>query len=276
MRLDRTAAGLALTALAVLHMPSGGDVLRFGPAIALADQDGNGGEGHGGGEGNQGGQGDQGGNGSGGGAGNGGSSGEGEQGGNGNGNGGGQGGQGGEGQGGGAGGQHGSGSDDDDDDDGSVSSVPATGTPPEPAFTQPESRGDVVPDEILVMVDAREALPSGLLASGFRVVETRRLPALDLSVTRLRLPRGLTPEAARALLLQRYPGLLVDLHNLYHPAAGEPFSAPDSAMRRIDWFAVPADCPGPAGAGTIAIRPDKVARAGMGERCPRISPLLAV
>lgn len=260
MRVDRTLAGVALGVLAAVHLPrpgpwlAPGPWLTPGPPVALADSGGEGGEGGNGEGGSNSGSGGEGGDG-------GGSGGSGSDGG---------GGEGGEGGGSDDGGSDDGGSDDGggaSQDDGGSDTVaaPSSGTVADAAFTRPDGRGDVVPDEILVMVDARAVLPETLLDGGFHVLETRSLAALGLSITRLRLPRGMSPETARAVLLRRYPGLVVDLHRLYRPAAGEPLTAPDGAWRQIGWSPELASCPGVV-VGMIDTAIDGATRAGMGGR----------
>jgi subtilisin family serine protease len=77
---------------------------------------------------------------------------------------------------------------------------------------------------------------------GFVLLNERRLASLDLTITRLRVPRQMTARAARRLLADRYPGALVDLNSLYRPQGQLVLPPPDYPARLIGWGRVPGDC----------------------------------
>jgi minor extracellular protease Epr len=77
---------------------------------------------------------------------------------------------------------------------------------------------------------------------GFVLLDERQLSSLDLTLTRLRVPRTMTALAARRLLASRFPGIAVDLNALYRPQGTLVLPPPDYPSKLIDWGPVPADC----------------------------------
>jgi minor extracellular protease Epr len=83
-------------------------------------------------------------------------------------------------------------------------------------------------------------LPAGRL--GFVLLDERRLPALNLTLTRLRVPRAMTEPAARQLLASRFPRISVDVNALYRPEGTLLLPPPDYPTKLIGWGPVPATC----------------------------------
>src|SRR5262249_15356103 len=77
---------------------------------------------------------------------------------------------------------------------------------------------------------------------GFVLLDERRLPSLNLTLARLRVPRAMTAPAARRGLASRFPGIAVDLNALYRPEGILTLSPPDYPVRLVGWGQVPADC----------------------------------
>jgi hypothetical protein len=146
---------------------------------------------------------------------------------------------------------------------GAILSAPAPAVPP--SFSPPTGRGDVVPNEVVVAADRRTTLPADLLEGSIEAIEQRDLPALGLTVVRLRLPQGMDPETARRRLQERHPDLIVDLHRLYRPAEGQPLTAPDGAMRQIGWSSALSACAVPA-IGLVDTAIDAATSAALGGR----------
>jgi hypothetical protein len=97
-----------------------------------------------------------------------------------------------------------------------------------------------------VVLDERGGVLASAESLGFRFIEERRLPALDLSILVLQTPSGLAPGRAIALLHGRLPQLIADRNNLYTPFEPETaqilsLPAPHYARRMINW-AGSTDC----------------------------------
>src|SRR5262245_34714175 len=87
--------------------------------------------------------------------------------------------------------------------------------PAKRAAASPDAPGraghDFVADEVVVAnIDGKVRTAIGRL--GFVLLAERRLPSLDLTLARLRVPRAMTAPAARTLLASRFPGIEVDLN----------------------------------------------------------------
>lgn len=127
-----------------------------------------------------------------------------------------------------------------------------TGTPASPATTKrpgsiptaavPERSGhDFVAGEVVVANMADETkLAAGRL--GFVLLDERRLPALKLTLARLRVPRAMTAPAARRLLASRFPGISVDVNALYRAQGTLVLPPPDYPAKLIGWGPIPAAC----------------------------------
>jgi hypothetical protein len=102
-------------------------------------------------------------------------------------------------------GNSGKGNDEDDDDAAAVRQDE----------TDAERDGrDYVPDEVVV-ANLGEDAKSDIGSLGFVVLDEQQLASLDLTITRVRVPRRMRAPAARTLLATRYPGILVDLNAIY-------------------------------------------------------------
>jgi subtilisin family serine protease len=77
---------------------------------------------------------------------------------------------------------------------------------------------------------------------GFIILAEHQLAFLDLTITRVRVPRQMTAPAARTWLASRYPGILVDLNALYRPQGQLALPRPDYAAKLIGWGEVPDTC----------------------------------
>ncbi len=120
---------------------------------------------------------------------------------------------------------------------------PASGTPASPAAeTAVERNGrDFVPDELVVANLSRDAR-SGIGRLGFVVLDEQRLASLDLTITRLRVPRQMSAPAARTLLAARFPGVLVELNAVYRPQGQLVLPPPDYPAKLIGWGQAPEAC----------------------------------
>jgi hypothetical protein len=113
-----------------------------------------------------------------------------------------------------------------------------------PAGTTPKAeRGghDFVAGEVVVANIGGE-IRTAIDRLGFVLLDERQLASLDLTLTRLQVPRGMTAQAARHLLASRFPGIAVDLNALYRPQGTLILPAPDYPARLIGWGQVPTDC----------------------------------
>ncbi len=82
---------------------------------------------------------------------------------------------------------------------------------------------------------------------GYSVIERRSLVALGLTVTRLRLPAGVSPLAGRQQLEKAFPQLMFDVNSLYQPQGDLSLPAPSYPRRLIGWGPSSPDC----GAGRL-------------------------
>jgi hypothetical protein len=92
----------------------------------------------------------------------------------------------------------------------------------------------------VVVLGERPDILSKAEGLGFHLIESRRLPALGLSILALRTPAGLVPGQAIALLRSHLPGLVADVNSLYTPFEPEAaqiisLPAPDYARHMINW-----------------------------------------
>ncbi|MDP6574248.1 MAG: S8 family serine peptidase [Rhodospirillales bacterium] len=76
--------------------------------------------------------------------------------------------------------------------------------------------------EILV-ANPPQGFENSIGSLGFRITERTRLPELDFSVYRLKLPRGTTVKQARRLLAAEYPGISVDANHYFQAQARPEF-----------------------------------------------------
>lgn len=110
--------------------------------------------------------------------------------------------------------------------------------------------GDLMPSEVLVVDGGPDSLEQ-LRQLGFKLIEQRELPALHLSVLRLRTPGNLDSLRGLALLQTAMPELIADVDALYQPYLGQGADLPqtelatlpgiDYAWRLIGWTGGP-DC----------------------------------
>jgi len=110
-----------------------------------------------------------------------------------------------------------------------------------PTAAPGRSGHDFVAGEIVVanMAD-KTKLAAGRL--GFVLLDERRLPALKLTLARLRVPRAMTEPAARRLLASRFPGISVDVNALYRPQGTLVLPLPYYPAKLIGWGPVPGAC----------------------------------
>jgi hypothetical protein len=74
--------------------------------------------------------------------------------------------------------------------------------------------------------DEDDAAKSDIGRFGLVVLDEQQLASLDLTITRVRVPRRMTAPAARTLLATQYPGVLVDLNAIYRQQAACFWSRP--------------------------------------------------
>jgi hypothetical protein len=112
-----------------------------------------------------------------------------------------------------------SGKGNDEDDDAAAARQAA-------AATETERNGrDYVPGEVVV-ANLGDDAKSDIGRFGFVVLDEQQLASLDLTITRVRVPRRMTAPAARTLLATQYPGVLVDLNAIYRQQAACFWSRP--------------------------------------------------
>jgi minor extracellular protease Epr len=100
---------------------------------------------------------------------------------------------------------------------------------------------DFVADEVLV-ANMGGKVKAAVGRLGFLLLDERRLPSLDFTLTRLRVPRAMTAPTARRLLASRFAGIAVDLNTLYRPQGALALPPPDYPAKLIGWGHVSADC----------------------------------
>ena len=101
--------------------------------------------------------------------------------------------------------------------------------------------GGFVADEVVV-VDRDAQFLERLGRIGYEVIDRRMLGSLGISVARLRIPAGLTPDDARTQLQQMDPSVAVDVNALYQPQAQVTLPAPAYPHRLIGWNDAGDDC----------------------------------
>ena len=147
---------------------------------------------------------------------------------------------------GGASGQHdnkgkgtgaGSGSSEGDEGEDAAAAPQASGA----AGVSERSGRDYVPDEVVV-ANLEDDAKTDIGNLGFVVLDEQQLASLDLTITRLRVPRQMTAPAARTLLASRYPGILVDVNAIYRPQGQLSLPPPDYPARLIGWGHASAGC----------------------------------
>lgn len=176
-----------------------------------------------------------------------------------------------------------------------------------PSSRQAPRIADQPPDQLaepgeLLVTNPPQGFIGVVEGMGFAVVETARLEQLDMDVVRLRVPNGSTVPQARQTLAARFPGVTIDVHQIYQtqarsenetqtarPIAGWPPSTdscgagirmgqidapvdtthPALKGQRIDFrsFHTPSRQPGPADHGT-AIAAMLVGKASWGGLLP--------
>ena len=123
-----------------------------------------------------------------------------------------------------------------------LAAAPVTANRARARQAAPERSGrDFVADEIVV-AHLRGDAGTAMGGLGFVLLNERQLASLGLTIARLRVPRQMTAPAARRLLADRYPGVLVDLNSLYRPQGQLVLPPPDYPARLIGWGHVPGDC----------------------------------
>ncbi|TDQ78407.1 hypothetical protein A8950_3455 [Dongia mobilis] len=70
---------------------------------------------------------------------------------------------------------------------------------------------------------------------GFKVVDSQAYPALDMSVTRMAPPEGVSLAAARDMIQSAFPGASVDFNHVYRPNAGFAVASLEYAHQQISW-----------------------------------------
>ena len=114
-----------------------------------------------------------------------------------------------------------------------------------------DASGEVARRGELLLVDPDAATLAAVGALGFVSSETGRLDELDLSFTKLRLPKGLSLAAAQRLLEQRVPGAVVASDQLHFQSGRGPAPATSSA-RSAAAISIPVGLIDGAGAQQVA------------------------
>jgi hypothetical protein len=102
------------------------------------------------------------------------------------------------------------------------------------AVTAEHGGHDFVADEVVV-ANLGEDARTDVAQLGFVVLDEQQLASLGLTITRLRVPRPMTAPSARTLLVNRYPGVLVDVNALYRQQGQLSLPAPDYPTKLIGW-----------------------------------------
>jgi Subtilase family len=100
---------------------------------------------------------------------------------------------------------------------------------------------DYVPDEVVV-ANLTDDARSDITLLGFVVLDEQQLESLGLTITRVRVPRQMTPPSARRLLASRYPDVLVDVNALYRTQGQLSLPPPDYPSKLIGWVHAPISC----------------------------------
>jgi hypothetical protein len=119
--------------------------------------------------------------------------------------------------------------------------VPASRASAPPTANAGRSGHDYVPDEVVV-ANLGDDARSDIVRLGFIVLDEQQLNALGLTIARVRVPRHMTPPAARTLLASRYPGVLVDVNALYRTQGQLSLPPPDYPSKLIGWGRAPVSC----------------------------------
>lgn len=122
------------------------------------------------------------------------------------------------------------GGDDDDDDDDDRPRRRAA--PQRPAAPRPKAR-PVVPE--IVVAGIAPAAIDALVAAGYGVADRAPFALLGGEVARLRLPRGVSIEAARRRIAELAPDAAADLNHLYRPSEFACTSAGCTGFAAIAW-----------------------------------------
>jgi hypothetical protein len=125
------------------------------------------------------------------------------------------------------------------DEAGVPAAASRVGAPP----TAGAGRGgrDYVPDEVVV-ANLTDDARSDITLLGFVVLDEQQLESLGLTITRVRVPRQMTPPSARRLLASRYPDVLVDVNALYRTQGQLSLPSPDYPSKLIGWGHAPISC----------------------------------
>jgi hypothetical protein len=160
-----------------------------------------------------------------------------------------------------------SGGDDSGSGDDDSAGAAASGSPA--PSSRPSGSGgdrDIVADEIVAFEDtARSHLPA-LQQIGFRAIDQRPLRQLGVIVVRLRVPAGVSPEAARSVLRRRFPDLPLDLHQLYRSSGTVALPPLDFPRHLIAWDQTYDSCTAGATVGMIDTGLSPAVRQRLGPR----------
>jgi hypothetical protein len=113
---------------------------------------------------------------------------------------------------------------------------PATGSIPSVGgakFDASPSKSDYEKGEVLV-VDPPPTFIEFSRQSGFSVIDKTQFSELAMTLYLLRIPTGSTVPAARALLVKRFPGIVIDANHLYRTKGRTDYSR-HVARRKAGW-----------------------------------------
>lgn len=105
--------------------------------------------------------------------------------------------------------------------------------------TDPERRA--IANEIVV-VDEPDNFDSGVAALGFAIIDRRELASLGFSVTRLRLPAGVSIGDGSEQLREAFPGILIADNSIYAPSGQIALPTQDYGRDLIGWTPGALDC----------------------------------
>jgi hypothetical protein len=94
----------------------------------------------------------------------------------------------------------------------------------------------------LVVVDEPAGFGEQVAAFGYSVIDRRSLASLDIVVTRLRLPRGVSIDEATQLLQRSFPDVQIVENSIYAPSGQITIPAPDYARLMLGWNSFALTC----------------------------------
>jgi minor extracellular protease Epr len=122
--------------------------------------------------------------------------------------------------------------------------------------SDPERRA--IANEIVV-VDEPDDFDVGVAALGFAIIDRRELASLGFSVTRLRLPAGVSLDDGADRLREAFPGILIADNSLYAPSGQIALPTQGYGRDLVSWSPGALDCASGMRIGLIDTRVDPAA-----------------